>query len=46
MGGDNGIEVINNSNINNDLSLVLIGDSMSNPLIPLLSLHFKTIYSY
>lgn len=46
MNGDNGIEVITNPNVNNDSSLVLIGDSMSNPLIPLLSLHFKSIYSY
>ncbi|MBQ8992833.1 MAG: hypothetical protein IJ085_01680, partial [Turicibacter sp.] len=46
MGGDNALEVITNPNVDNDLSLVLIGDSMSNPLIPLLSLHFKTIYSY
>lgn len=46
MNGDNGIEVITNPNVNNDLSLALIGDSMSNPLIPLLSLHFKSIYSY
>lgn len=46
MGGDNGIEIITNPNVDNELSLVLIGDSMSNPLIPLLSLHFRTIYSY
>ncbi|WP_343288385.1 DHHW family protein [Turicibacter bilis] len=46
MDGNNSLEIITNNDINNDLSLVLIGDSMSNPLIPLLSLHFKNIYSY
>lgn len=44
--GDNGeIEIINN-NPTNDLSIAVIGESMDNPLIPLLADHFESLYSF
>ncbi len=46
MGGDNQVEIIYNNSIDNDLSIAIFGDSMSNPLVPLLCLNFKTVYSY
>ena len=46
LNGDNAEVIIENTKSNNDLSIVVIGDSMDNPLIPLLSTHFKNIYSY
>lgn len=44
--GDNAEVIVENKKSINELSIVLIGDSMDNPLIPLLAPHFKTIYSY
>ena len=46
LNGDNGEVIVENTEINNDLEIVIIGDSMDNPLIPLLSSHFSKVYSY
>ena len=46
LGGDHAEVIIENVKSNNDLSIVIIGDSMDNPLIPLLAPHFNKIYSY
>lgn len=46
LGGDHAEVIIENIKSNNDLSIVIIGDSMDNPLIPLLAPHFNKIYSY
>ena len=46
MGGDNAKEVIENPNSKNHLEIVLIGDSMSNPLVGMLAHHVKTVHSF
>lgn len=46
LNGDNAEVIVENSNSNNNLSVVAIGDSMDNPLIPLLAPHFEYIYNY
>lgn len=46
LNGDNAEVVIENAKSINDLSIVVIGDSMDNKLIPLLAPHFYKIYSY
>lgn len=46
LGGDNAIFKVENNQSNNKLKTVVIGDSMDNPLIPLLVPHFKELYSY
>lgn len=46
LGGDNPFVKIENNQSNNELRVVAIGDSMDNPIIPLLAPHFKTTYSY
>lgn len=46
LNGDNAEVVVENTKSTNDLSIVIIGDSMDNPLIPLLAPHFYRIYSY
>ena len=45
LGGDNsGIEIYNPESRNN-LKILLIGDSMDNPIVPLVATHFKKTYS-
>ncbi len=46
LGGDNPLIKIENNQSNNELNVVVIGDSMDNPITPLLAPHFKTTYSY
>ena len=46
LGGDNPELMIENTRSNNDLKIVMIGDSMDNPLVPLMAGHFKKLYSY
>lgn len=46
LGGDNPLIKIENNQSNNELRVVVIGDSMDNPIIPLLASHFKTTYSF
>lgn len=46
LGGDNPKLWIENTKANNDLKIVMIGDSMDNPLIPLMAGHFNKLYSY
>lgn len=44
--GDNAETIIENTKSNNDIVIAIIGESMDNPLIPLMSVHFNKIYSY
>lgn len=44
--GDNGETIIENTKSNNDIVIAIIGESMDNPLIPLMSVHFNKTYSY
>lgn len=45
LGGDNsGIEIYNPES-NNNLKILLIGDSMDNPIVPLVATHFEKTYS-
>ncbi|MGL5245552.1 MAG: hypothetical protein ACRC7R_10300, partial [Sarcina sp.] len=44
--GDNPEVIVRNLKSNNNLKIVMIGDSMDNPLIPLMADYFHTIYSY
>lgn len=46
LGGDNPEIKIENTKSNNDLKIVMIGDSMDNPLVPLMASHFNELYSY
>lgn len=46
LGGDNPEIKIENTQSSNDLKIVMIGDSMDNPLIPLMASHFNELYSY
>lgn len=46
LGGDNAEVKIENTKSNNNLKVVMIGDSMDNPLVPLMANHFKELYSY
>ncbi|MGX4598567.1 DHHW family protein [Faecalimicrobium sp. JNUCC 81] len=46
LGGDKPLVKIENKQSNNELRVVAIGDSMDNPIIPLLASHFKTTYSF
>lgn len=46
LGGDNPEVKIENTKSSNDLKIVMIGDSMDNPLVPLMAGHFKELYSY
>lgn len=45
LGGDKSEIIIENYDNKNDLDIMVIGDSMDNPIIPLMVPHFKTIYS-
>lgn len=46
MGGDKSRVIIENEDSENDLRILTIGDSMDNPIIPMLVPHFKSIYSF
>lgn len=46
LGGDQPKVEIENQQSKNNLEVVIIGDSMDNPLISLLASHFKKTYSY
>lgn len=46
LASDNPEVIVENMNSNNDLKIVMIGDSMDNPLVPLMAFHFREIYSY
>lgn len=46
LGGDNPKITVENKDAMNELSVVMIGDSMDNPLIPLMANNFQKIYSY
>ena len=46
LDGDNSELVVNNNQSNNEIKIVILGDSMDNPLILLLAPHFKELYSY
>lgn len=46
LGGDQPKVSIENRQAKNNLDVVIIGDSMDNPLISLIAPHFKTTYSY
>ncbi|MGL5414488.1 MAG: DHHW family protein [Clostridium sp.] len=46
LGGDNPKVEIKNNKANNKLKVAIIGDSIDNPLVPLLGIHFKETYNY
>lgn len=46
LGGDNPEVLIDNHQSNNNLKIVMIGDSMDNALIPLMAPHFNELYSF
>lgn len=46
LGGNRPQLIIKNEDAPNDLKVAMIGDSMDNPIIPLLSLHFSEIQSF
>lgn len=44
--GDNAETIIENTRSKNDLKIVMIGDSMDNPLVPLMAENFNKVYSF
>ncbi|MGL4873803.1 MAG: DHHW family protein [Clostridium sp.] len=46
LGGDNPKVEIENKNAKNNLKIAIIGDSIDNPLVPLIGMHFNKTYNY
>lgn len=46
INGDNAETIVENTKANNNLTIAIIGDSMDNPLIPLMAENFNKIYSF
>lgn len=46
LGGNNGLYKLYNNQSENNIKIAIIGDSIDNPLIPLMAPHFKELYSY
>lgn len=44
--GDNAETIIENTKSKNNLKIVMIGDSMDNPLVPLMAENFNKVYSF
>lgn len=44
--GDNAETIVENTKSKNDLKIVMIGDSMDNPLVPLMAENFSKVYSF
>lgn len=46
LGGNHGLYRLYNNQSKNNIKIVMIGDSIDNPVIPLIAPHFKELYSY
>lgn len=46
LGANHGLYKLYNNQSKNNLKIVMIGDSMDNPVVPLMAPHFKELYSY